>query len=268
MFTISYIQWCLYVFPHLPSRALHFFLTTFTFASALVLTALSWLVDPGYLPYFYPITGRTTFSAAEMRSGTAIDHNQRAWARRQPRPARIVFAETAGRYVIRGDHYCGFVDNWIGLYNHRYFILATTYMTVYIGLYFAHLLFQQVTSKVHVPRWQMVVLIAEGIGFGTMTLGSTLRQCVDIVTNTVIVDILKGRTQSFDRGIVNNCEEVCGPRRYWWLWWLPIPLPLGTDGFSYGDIDPLILAEPPPSYYLTPREVTDSAIRPEPLNMV
>jgi hypothetical protein len=261
MIAISYVQWYIYVCPYLPWPSVHFFLMTFVGASTLLLVTLSWLVDPGYLPYFYPLTGRTTFTPAEMRSGTASNSSQRAWARRQRRPARIVFAETTGRYVIRGDHYCVFVDNWIGLYNHRYFLLAVAYMTIYIVLYAAHLLFQYFKSKGHIPRWQMAILIGEGLAFGTLTLGSMLQQCNLVASNRVVVDLLKGRKQSFDRGIVNNCEEVCGPRKYFWLWWLPIPLPLGTDGFSYGDIDPMILLEPPPACDIAPGEPNGRTIR-------
>lgn len=37
------------------------------------------------------------------------------------------FSKTSGRFVIRADHICGWISNWVGKRNHKQFILFTLY---------------------------------------------------------------------------------------------------------------------------------------------
>jgi hypothetical protein len=41
------------------------------------------------------------------------------------------------------------------------------------------------------------------------------------------------RPNPYDNGCMSNWEEVCGSRRFWFLWPFPIPIPKVQDGFGY-----------------------------------
>jgi hypothetical protein len=198
----------------------------------------TYLTDPGYLPFFYPATTRRSFTFDELRYGTAVTPQQRSWARRQSRAGRIQFGRHSGRFIIRGDHYCSFMGNWIGLGNHRYFILAVLYIVFYITFYVVHLVYLWWGTNLHLKRWELIGLLGAGVVFYPILLSNLVRQIIDVAHNVVLVDVLRRRPSNWDRGCMNNFEEVCGPRRFLPLWCVPVPLPRSIDGFGYGEMKP------------------------------
>ena len=85
-------------------------------------------MDPGYLPYDWINTKKSFYSWQEQLSGLAVTKEQFAFALiKSNRPPHCAFSHTAGRYVIRGDHICGWVSNWIGKRNFKQFLLMTLY---------------------------------------------------------------------------------------------------------------------------------------------
>jgi hypothetical protein len=200
----------------------------------LVITAL---VDPGYLPFFYPTAGRRQFTQDELRSGCAITPQQIQWAKKQEVPARVYFSRSMGWFVIRGDHYCKFTNTWIGLYNHRYFLLATVYTLLYIVVYIAHLAFQWWNQTLLLLHWKALAMIAISLPFLYQLVTSFGSQIVLVSSNCSLVDFLRKNKMKYRyyKDFVSNWEDVCGSRKFWWLWWLPVPLPAVVDGFGYGE---------------------------------
>lgn len=81
-------------------------------------------MDPGYLPYNWAVSQRTKYTWQEQLSGLAIRSDQMEYAETH-KPPFASFSHQAGRFVIRGDHICGWVSNWIGKRNHKQFTLMT-----------------------------------------------------------------------------------------------------------------------------------------------
>jgi energy-coupling factor transporter transmembrane protein EcfT len=94
---------------------------------AVILFALSYLCascrDPGYLPFNWNLTQRTKYTWQELMAGTAIRAEQITYAQSVPRPPSCSYSKEYGRYIIRGDHICGWIGNWVAKRNHKHFIL-------------------------------------------------------------------------------------------------------------------------------------------------
>jgi hypothetical protein len=246
LLTANYIEWIKRILPYLPHPLANFIFQTFFWSFGFFYLILAHLCDPGYLPFFYPAVPSRHFTSDDLKSGTATTKEQLDWARRQRRPARIALGCSIGRFVIRGDHVCAFTGNWVGLYNHRYFILAISYLTISIALYLATIIYEWFNDTLILSYIELILILAHAVPF-LATLGSNLlTQFDNIARNVTTVDRFRKRVTHFDRGCVNNFAEVCGSKKYWWLWWAPIPLPREIDGFGFGEIDPAILAEPAP----------------------
>ena len=236
------LEWYYNLLPVMTHRTLALAVMLFFWLPGLILLIVTWLKDPGFLPFFYPATDRQTFTSTELRYGTACNDVQKEWARKQPRPARIVFSEGAGRYVIRGDHNCFFTGNWVGLHNHRYFVLAITYLMFADLIFVLSFLWVAWQGKLAMGWIKATALIIITLGFLFLLSQNVFGQLFLIGWNMTMVDRLKHWDRGqYDRGCLNNYEEVCGPRKYICLWWLPIPLPRTIDGFGYGPIDQEIL---------------------------
>ena len=89
-------------------------------------------MDPGYLPFNWAQTKKFKYSWEEQISGLAICEEQFNYAlTKENRPPKSSFSHSAGRYVIRADHICGWIANWVGKRNHKQFILMNLYGGIY-----------------------------------------------------------------------------------------------------------------------------------------
>jgi hypothetical protein len=79
--------------------------------------------DPGYLPYDWHTTKRSKYAYLDLLAGTAVRKDQFEYVASVPRPPGCSFSKEMGRYVIRADHICGWIGNWVGKRNHKHFIL-------------------------------------------------------------------------------------------------------------------------------------------------
>jgi hypothetical protein len=80
--------------------------------------------DPGYLPFDWARTRRTKYAWDELMGGSAINTEQFDYVKAVDRPPSCSFSHYVGRYVIRGDHICGWIGNWVAKRNHKHFILS------------------------------------------------------------------------------------------------------------------------------------------------
>lgn len=269
--SITYLIFLKYYFPFLPEnndKENHVFFALqkfqFYFMGYIWLTAMGCLIyahmkNPGYLPYYFPAMyynpdqetpenqkdntdsnnnikyGRKTFTLDELRSGTGIYTEQIEWAREQRRPERVRFSAGVGYFVIRGDHICQYINNWVGLYNHRWFMIAIFYLMLYILDYmFVYAYEKFVTHNVSCPKYMTPILLLIGLPFLFLLFNNFFNQCVSISNNLTLLAMFKKEYIDYSRGsCLNNWEDVFGPKKYLLFWFLPVPLPLISDGFDY-----------------------------------
>lgn len=181
---------------------------------------------PGYFPFYYswaienklpPTEDETVNGIEESFAGVACTLKQIEWAKLQKRPARSMLARSARRYVIRPDHFCGWVGTWIGKRNHKFFILFNLYGCIYLALLSIGLLTSFGLNFTKIPiylNFVNMVFLLLSISFTILT-GSFLY--------TAMSHGLKNITQwekwnyipeeSFDRGSpVENLKDIFGER--------------------------------------------------------
>lgn len=186
-------------------------------------------MDPGYLPFNWIQTKRTKYTWEEQLSGLAVTDGQFNFAMlKENRPPKCSFSHSAGRFVIRGDHICGWAANWIGKRNHKQFIL----MNLYSGLFALTLamgpLFVEKFFKLHL-KFLIPVIIS-------LLIEIPYALYVFFALATTLVDFAKDRTKLHrmkenkntqlnevrKKSFLQSLQEVCGNGSYW-CWMIPIP---------------------------------------------
>jgi len=191
------------------------------------------LTDPGVVPWNWAIEKKRVFTEEELREGTAVNNDQFEWAKKAERPARACFSTRSGTYILRADHYCGWVNNWVGLKNHRYFLIAVTSLMLYSILFsldFLKTLFRR-TNRM---SWLLFIFVLlYGGFFGTFLFAQFWTQFWQVTFNFTTLERLKGHIGSHFNGYNAGWQEVCGSLKYWPCWCCPFKLPRYVDGFSY-----------------------------------
>ena len=88
------------------------------------LVATLW-ANPGVLPYDYFLDPRKKYTYQEICAGTAYTQEQMDYAKSQKYLGRMIFSQRTGTYILRADHFCPWVGNFIGAYNHHLFFCAS-----------------------------------------------------------------------------------------------------------------------------------------------
>lgn len=105
-------------------------LVSFSYIMFMICYYLTMCSDPGYLPYDWIKTKKTKYAWEELLPGTAIRDDQVTFAK-SSQLEFAYFSRQSGKFVVRGDHICSFVTNWIGKRNHKYFQLMLFYGSFY-----------------------------------------------------------------------------------------------------------------------------------------
>jgi hypothetical protein len=178
--------------------------------------------DPGFLPYSWAATQRLRYSWEEQLSGLAVRPDQIAFGSSH-RPPFASFSTQAGRYVIRADHICGWIANWVGKRNHKQFLLISVWGMVAIASLIS---WSVVKSEVDVqrnPGTQVCVTLAtifEAISAFLMIIALGTG-CTDMCNNRTQIQRWKNE-EGEGRGCFSACKQVfgSGPRL---LWLIPTP---------------------------------------------
>ena len=191
-------------------------------------------VNPGFLPWTLSDTKKLHYTNDELKEGIATRTEQVDWAKKRKPPQRTMISRKYGWFILRADHDCPWVDSFIGINNHHYFVKAVVSggLLTLFGLGFA--IFVAFTealpvSTLHFGAMQVIVFL-----LGAFCLGQTRRQCHGLSYNETTVERIKkkwvGRTNPYNKDCLSNWEEVCGPRKYLPCWLLPIRVPGAFDG--------------------------------------
>ena len=122
----SYISFLILVVPRMPYWWLSLICVIETLATVIL---FFWSYfgavcrDPGYLPFNWSQTRKSKYTWDELMSGTAVRKDQLTYVGSVPHPPGCSFSRQSGRYVIRADHICGWIANWVAKRNHKQFIL-------------------------------------------------------------------------------------------------------------------------------------------------
>jgi hypothetical protein len=168
--------------------------------------------DPGFLPFNWIDTQRFWYSWQDQLSGMATTEAQMDFARAaENRPPGSSFSRTSGRFVMRADHICGWVANWVGKRNHKQFLLMNFYGTLLSGSLLLSMFAPDVRFG-ELPDWKQGWAIAIGLveALFVMLLGGMFYQTMnDLATNRTRIQRMRQ-----ERGLSYSCEEsmreVCG----------------------------------------------------------
>jgi hypothetical protein len=226
-------------FPSKTWLIVAFSVSGFAFLSMVTAYFAMIVIGPGYVPYDWAKSRQKKYSWDYEMAHIAHTPDQIAFARTTPdRPPRSSFSVSARRFILRADHFCDWSQTWIGIKNHRFFMLSCFWAAVY-GL--SNIAFRYFAIKMIVKKrkfhWECI------FGFATILVillvicfcaYHFILSCKDLIWNLTSLERWAGRSASaFDNGMCSNCEEVCGTRKLIIFWIFPFFLcwkPL-EDGF-------------------------------------
>jgi hypothetical protein len=195
---------------------------------------------PGYAPATWGRTRARSFSWAHAMASMVQYAHQAAAARASAeRPPRSSFGASACRFVLRADHYCPWAQTWVGVRNHRFFMLTCLWCALYAlaSLAARYPFYAGVAAGFRLadlPGLGSVLVLLYLAALGAYHFAFAAR---NLARNRTAIELWNGRaTAAYDKGCVANYEEVCGARRWMCCW--PFPcfacFPPLEDGFYAG----------------------------------
>jgi hypothetical protein len=237
------LSYCPFHDHHLPIAVDYSVFALFAFCA--LNSAISYFAviirGPGYLPFNYSvfriIASRQTWN--EQMSTIVTYREQGEYAKRSDRPPRACFSVRARRFILRGDHYCLWTESWIGLNNHRYFLLMTFWVTLYCLVWLG---MQVPFALTFLPfRWVKLIVLIGGaviLGLTAFSMFYFVTAFVNLVKNRTLIEFWsKTASGKYDRGCCQNFADVCGQKSCCCLW----PCPLACLEPLWDGIDPEIM---------------------------
>jgi hypothetical protein len=194
-------------------------------------------MDPGFLPFNWVHSRRFWYSWEEQLNGLAETQDQFTFARDpQNRPPGCSFSTASGRFVIRADHICGFIANWVGKRNQKQFMLFNLYGFGLAVSLFVFKVVEKEPSLLNLPsteKWLQLSTVALEVLFGCYMIAMFVQTLVDLGKNRT--KIQRMRNEQGKRGEY-SCEEsmreVCGEGKM--IWWI-CPTPAFDESLVISD---------------------------------
>ena len=202
---------------------------------------------PGYLPFYYPIKYENNQNQKHNHNqrdepdyglnGIVVTDEQRIYAKSQTLDKRIHFFKLARRFVIRPDHYCGWVHSFIGIKNHKLFFHFNLWGTVYIFLFLYSSMRYILTYFTQNQKWSIITLIymVFGFSFCLSQLIFMIDICHGFFQNQTQWEKMKIRSFAPSHYSCDGWIEVCGPLHKFYSWLIPIS--------PYHGIDPYLIVK-------------------------
>lgn len=200
----------------------------------LLMSLLSYVLTivkgPGYLPYNWNVDKRLDYDFDTMMDSMAVFQEQIDYGKTHERPPRSSFSITARRYVLRADHFCTWMQTFIGLNNHRFFLLSTFWISIYCFAYIGFRYFWiydiivTTISTKHFDYYSIpgIIFVLIGLFAGFYSFYYFVRSFINLYNNLTQIEKWNNRQPSmFGRSRINNFEEVCGSKKYLPFWPFP-----------------------------------------------
>ncbi|KAF9110471.1 hypothetical protein BGX27_006295 [Mortierella sp. AM989] len=176
-----------------------------------------------------------------------------------PKPERTHHCSVCKTCVLKYDHHCPWIHNCVGHFNHRFFLMFLTYLSL-ACIYFVYMgagpfmLAADNSSEDNWPYWldraivafAEVLAVAIGFAVGGMAiwhwyLALTAQTTLEQYNNSYISKICKKRgekfTNMYDFGVWGNFQDLfnIGPRGHypWYTALLPLRIPPIGNGKRY-----------------------------------
>ncbi|OHT00582.1 hypothetical protein TRFO_07924 [Tritrichomonas foetus] len=203
-----------------------------------ILSSLSYFrthfTNPGILPWNWALTRQRVYSSDDLKYGTAATTQQIQWGKTHEWPVRSFFSGSAGFIILRADHFCFWIGQWIGLRNHRYFLQSLFHTSNFLLGFLITLIRVAWKTDYHWKNIYFFLFVGSSIFFGHHHLLNFFFLLRRAIKNRTFIDLSFSKLDNFyDRGIKNNLEEIFGPIYFFPLWFFPVKLPYMVDGFSY-----------------------------------
>mmetsp|Transcript_23940 Transcript_23940/g.57182 ORF Transcript_23940/g.57182 Transcript_23940/m.57182 type:complete len:296 (+) Transcript_23940:93-980(+) len=273
LFVTGLIAWCFLVFmldilmPLLdsPDKAQHEYGLGCTIAFNIIfsLAMISFLravfTDPGYIPDSWSVHPDDLESGERTRLMPAVlqtqekkhDGTVRICRKSKPamyKPDRAHYCRVMQRCVLKMDHFCPWLNNCIGFYNHKFFVLfvaymamITVFMVVVMTPVFVNIVsnMEQITldlkdQEFHVSlTYLMLCLLSVGLS------AFFIFHAYLVLFNYTTIEFLEKRgcqpppdhVNRYHLGPVGNVCSVFGSNPL--TWWLPVRWTVEGDGLSF-----------------------------------
>ena len=198
--------------------------------------------SPGYLPFYWAVERREKYTYEEQMDGIITNDEQFGFAKCNDRPERGSLSMQARRLVVRADHVCRWISNWVGYKNYRFFYLQLFWTFFTFVVFFVICAFEIVDMADHyentAARIMIFILALPDIGFFIFFMQIFFRHTRYLFHNETTLGEFKKKTEKdkhnyYDIGCCNNIEETCGKCAWCPLYLCPIPLPRVNDGFHW-----------------------------------
>lgn len=223
-----------YIFPKLANPSTNFkYAVIFFCIYAIFNMEIARFKDPGFLPWNWSVLKKKKYTFNELRDGIAIYKEQAKYAKTHEYPPRAWFSSAFGYFILRGDHSCFWVGQWIGLKNHKWFLNSLISGTIYMILWWIAMI-KVVYNKNMSMKWYFLILFLGVEGYFTFVgISQCVIQLINASINTTVVERLTKRKKRFRHGYIDGFIEIYGPLKYCFSWFLPIRIGEQCDGFEF-----------------------------------
>lgn len=210
--------------------------------------------SPGYLPFYWAVEKRHHYTYEEQMDGVITNEEQFNFACCNSRPERGSLSRQGRRFILRADHVCKWISNWVGFKNYRYFYVQLFWTMVVFLMYFFIIgiaVYTMITKSFgSLLLYQKIVNIAmfaftlPDLGFFIFFMLIFCRHTKYVCINETTLGEFKKRNLAdqhnyYDLGATKNISQTCGSWKYCLLYLLPIPLPREVNGFDWEKNKPM-----------------------------